>query len=551
MLSHISIKNYALIDSLEIDVSAGLSVITGETGTGKSILLGALGLILGNRADSRVLLNKNTKCIVEGTFEIASYPLEVFFEKNELDYDNNTIIRREIRPNGKSRSFINDTPVKLNLIKELGEKLVDIHSQNQNLALGETSFQLAVIDSYAKISEKVGHFKSEFENFRSAKKELDILREKEKQSNAEKDYLEFVLNELEEAKLVNGDQENLENELNVLNHAEEIKSVLYASARELENEDNGLLNRLGHLKSNIAKISSYSESLDSISKRLDSIFIELSDVISEMVKQSTEINFQPERIDEINDRLNAIYSLQSKHRVNTITELIDVKKEIEFKLGNIQTLENRIESLKQNIAQIQEKVQKSAKEISVKRLTVLNRFAKEIKVLLEQLGMPHAEFKVDHKKLPEAGPYGIDKIIFLFNANRGGSLQELSLVASGGEKSRLMLAMKSMISKNSLLPTIIFDEIDSGVSGAVADKVGNILLQLSGAMQVMTITHLPQIAGKGKDHLLVYKENGEISTKTKIRKLNEEERVLEIAKLLSGQDVTSASVESARHLLKN
>jgi len=551
MLSHISIQNYALIDFLEIDFSGGLSVITGETGAGKSILLGALDLILGSRADTNVLMDKNTKCIVEGVFNVGAYSYEDFFEKFDLDFDNTTIVRREINPKGKSRAFINDTPVNLAVLKQLGEKLVDIHSQHKNLSLTNSTFQFTVIDSVANIINDVRQYRSNFTELKYKKKELTQLFEKEKQSRTEKDYFEFVLNEIEEANLIVGEQEKLEQELEVLNHAEEIKSVLFSVSENLGADEDGLINRLGQLRNNLQKIESYSESLKSISERLGSNFLELSDVLSEIKKNEEEISFQPGRVEDINDRLNTFYSLQTKHRVNTVDELIELRGEIEAKLNNIQSLANQISELTAEINENENSLNKIASHISSKRLGVLSDLSGEIEKSLVLLGMPNARFEVMHEKLSEANSDGIDRIRFMFNANRGGMLKELSAVASGGEKSRLMLAVKSLVSKNILLPTIIFDEIDTGVSGAVANKVGNILLALSHTMQVVAITHLPQIAGKGNDHFLVYKENNESDTKTKMKKLNPDERIFEIAKLLSGQEVTSASVESAKHLLKN
>lgn len=551
MLSHISIQNYALIDFLEIDFSKGLSVITGETGAGKSILLGALDLILGSRADTNVLMDKNTKCIVEGEFKIDSYSFESFFENFDLDFDKVTIIRREINSKGKSRAFINDTPVNLTVLKQLGEKLVDIHSQHKNLSLADSSFQFTVIDSVANITDDVKKYRYDFAELKSKKKILAELFEQEKQSRTEKDYFEFVINEIDEAGLVAGEQEKLEQELEVLNHAEEIKSVLYSVSENLGNDEIGLINGLGQLRSSLQKIASYSESLKDISERLESNFLDLSDVLSEVKNNEEEINYQPERVDEINERLNTIYGLQTKHRTNTVKDVLNLKEQIEIKLSNIQSLELNINELKKEIDNRQKTMEEKAKLISEKRMAVFDKLATEIKISLQHLGMPDADFMVNHKLLPEAGSDGFDQIKFLFNANRGGDLQELSSVASGGEKSRLMLAVKSLVSKNALLPTIIFDEIDTGVSGAVANKVGNILLELSNTMQVVAITHLPQIAGKGNDHFLVYKENDELETKSKMKKLNQDERIFEIAKLLSGHEVTSASVESAKHLLKN
>lgn len=551
MLSHISIQNYVLIDKLDIQFSEGFSVITGETGAGKSILLGALDLILGSRADTSVLRDKKNKCIIEGTFNIEAYALEGFFKKNDLDFDKATLLRREIIMNGKSRAFINDTPVTLSVLKELGQKLVDIHSQHQNLSLTDSAFQFTVIDSVAGILNDVSHYKVSYKELQKKIKAQHELLEKEKQSSTEKDYYEFVLNEIEEAKLLDGEQEKIEEELKLLDHAEEIKTVLYSASHDLENEETGILSRLSKLRNDLQKISAFSDSLKELSNRLDSTFIELSDVLSEAQRNEAEIVHQPGRAEEINDRLNILFGLQTKHRVGAVSELLVLKKEIELKLKSIQTLEHEINTLEKEIKQAKNGVRIQAEGISNKRQAVFEKISNEIEPTLNLLGMPDANFKVYHSLLNELGPDGIDKLQFQFNANKGGELQELSTVASGGEKSRLMLAVKSLVSKKILQPTIIFDEIDTGVSGAVADKVGNILLSLSNSMQVLAISHLPQIAGKGNDHFLVYKENNNKKTKTKMKKLNPDERIFEIAKLLSGHEVTSASVESAKHLLKN
>ncbi|OQX75465.1 MAG: DNA repair protein RecN [Bacteroidetes bacterium 4484_249] len=550
MLSSLSIQNYALIKQLEIAFHNGFSVITGETGAGKSILLGALNLILGKRADTQVLMNKSEKCIVEGAFNIHQYKLKDFFEKYDLDYENKSFLRREINKSGKSRAFINDTPVNLNVLKELGEKLINIHSQGQTITLNDANFQLAVIDSYSGITESVNEYRIEYQNYLKLSDKLAEWIENEKQSKTEQDYFNFLFQELDDTKLRIDEQNDLERELEVLNHSEEIKTKLFSASRALGNDENSLLDRLTAIRNNISEVSKFSFKLEELSNRIDSSYIELSDILSEIEKMEESISFEQDRAEEITDRLDTIYRLQNKHSVNTIDDLLSVKEDLELKLNNISSLQAKIEVLNAEVKTAENEITKNANTISKKRQHVLINIEKEIKNTLSLLGIPDADFRINHQILKEPGKDGIDQVKFMFNANRGGELQELSKVASGGETSRLMLAIKSLISQKNLLPTVIFDEIDMGVSGAVADKVGNILLNLSTAMQVIAISHLPQIAGKGDSHYLVYKETSGNGTKTEIKQLASEERIIEIAKMLSGQDVTSASVETAKHLLK-
>lgn len=534
-----------------MDFANGFSVITGETGAGKSILLGALNLILGKRADTQILLDKSKKCIVEGTFQIAYYNLQEFFRKYNLDYDENTILRREINTYGKSRAFINDSPVNLSILKELGDKLIDIHSQRQTITLNDTNFQLAVIDSYGSITVKINKYRTQYLKLIRLQNDLQQLINSEKQSGSEQDYYQFLFNELDEAKLRHGEQEELEKELEILNHSEEIKSNLFSSARILGNDENSLLNNLSGVVNNISNISKFSDTLKELSERLSSTYIELTDIFTEIEKVEQGIIHDPVKLAEINNRLDFIYGLQKKHRVNSVNELLLIKEDINTRLNNFSSLESQIKSLKSEVDKLETEVTEKAENISVKRRNVFSDIEKKIENSLILLGIPDARFQINHKLLNEAGKDGIDNVRFLFNANRGEELQELSKVASGGEISRLMLAIKSLISQKNLLPTVIFDEIDIGVSGAIADKVGNILLKLSESMQVVAITHLPQIAGKGDTHYLVYKKTAASKTKSEIKQLTPDERIIEIAKMLSGQDVTTASVETAKQLLNN
>ncbi|MEZ5084467.1 MAG: DNA repair protein RecN [Bacteroidales bacterium] len=551
MLTHLSVKNYALIRHLEIDFKNQFSVITGETGAGKSILMGALDLILGKRADTKVLLDNMQKCVVEGTFTIKNNLLTDFFKRNDIDFEEISILRREITPQGKSRAFINDTPVNLNTLKELGDELVDLHSQHQNLVINDNEFQLLVVDSFAGIVDRVANYRDIHKTCINKQKELVALNEKEKQSLAEKDYLEFILNELTEARLTEDEQDEMEKELALLNHAEEIKSTLYQVAEALGHESTGIVLNLSSLRKQLTKISTFSESFSELNQRLESAYIELSDILSESQKIEETILHDPARIQEITDRLNLIFSLQNKHRVNSTGELLEIKKSIDKKLDDMQSQETAIEKLKREVDVLKSQTSKEAEILSEKRSLIFSELEQRLEGLLHSLGMPDAKFRILKTRLTEPGLNGIDDLQFLFNANKGGELMALSEIASGGEKSRLMLAIKSLLSQKNLLPTIIFDEIDTGVSGAVADKVGHILQQLAHSMQVIAISHLPQIAGKGNHHYLVYKETFENSTFTGIKLLNQEERIIEIAKLLSGQEITSASMESAKHLLKN
>jgi len=551
MLSHLFIQNYALIRNLDIDFQGGLTVITGETGAGKSILLGALGLILGKRADSGVLFDKSGKCIVEGSFNISSYGIQKFFENNDLDYDELTVLRREINKSGKSRAFINDTPVNLAVLKQLAEKLIDIHSQHQTITIFNTNFQLAVIDSFGGLTSEVDLYSLLYKDLSRKKSELKLLIDQENQAQTELDYFNFLNNELEEANLSIDEQTKLESESEVLEHTEEIKTKLYQVVQQFEPEGANLLGQLAEIRGSLDQVSKYSEEFKVLAKRIDSSFIELSDINNEVGSAMSSISHNPQRAEEIKDRLDLIYTLENKHRVNSINELLEIKKDLSDKLNSINSLQENIGILKAEVEKWEKKINKQAEKISHKRENLFPEIEKEIIADLANLGMPQANFKIENNKLEQAGKDGFDQVKFLFNANKGVQLQDLNKVASGGETSRLMLAVKSLISQKNLLPTVIFDEIDMGISGNVANMVGDILLKLSNSMQVIAITHLPQIAGKGDTHYFVYKKTEGDITKTEIKQLQPEDRIIEIAKMLSGQDLTSASVETAKHLLNN
>ncbi len=549
MLSHLSISNYALIDAIEVDFFAGYTAITGETGAGKSIILDALALILGQRADIQSLNDKAKKCVIEGTFMIEKYNLQPFFEINNLDFDKTLLLRREINPEGKSRAFINDTPVSLGQMKELGERLVDLHSQHQTRLINDEDYQLLAIDSYADISEQVKNHGKLFDEYREKKKDLQKLIEAEKQANADAGYFNFLFSELETAGLKENEQQELEQELELLNHVEQIKSVLDKAVFALGSSEDNLNQQLNAVYSQLAQISKFDVRLEENVKRLQSVCIELKDITSELENIGEKVNYSPERFETISQRLNEIYHLQQKHRVNTVGELLDIKNELDRKLQNISSLETEIKTLELLIGKTESELQHSAAGISSGRKKVFKEIEGKVVGILQQLGMPNARIKIEHERSPQIHATGSDVIRFTFSANKGSDLKEIDRIASGGELSRLMLAIKSIISRKRLLPTIIFDEIDSGVSGEVASKTGAIMKDLARDMQVISITHLPQIAGKSDYHYLVYKKEEKNATYSRIRILKPDERVEVLAEMLSGSNVTDASIKTAKQLL--
>lgn len=551
MLQSLHIENYALIEKLIIDFSNGFSVITGETGAGKSIMLGALSLILGNRADSKSLKDESRKCVVEGSFQVSGYKLEKFFDLHDLDYDQISYLRREITPSGKSRAFINDTPVTLPVLKELGDQLVNIHSQHETITLNDANFQLAVVDSFTGHEDLLASYKMQFRFYKEKLIALKELLSIDAQAKSDQDYLQFQFDELDKANLSTGEQENLEEELNVLSHAEEIKTGMNEVVQKLEGSELTILDQLSEVNTILAKLGAFFPNINSFSERLNSSLIELKDISRELSGIEETVNVDPVRLNEINDRLNLIYQLQQKHRMQTVEELIQLKNELEEKLVKIHSLDHEIDKLKIKINNLESELNDKAQKISENRYAKLSEIENAIVNLLQQLGMSDARFQILLQPLPELGKEGIDKVTFLFNANKGAKLNEIGKIASGGELSRLMLVVKSIISNRQLLPTIIFDEIDIGVSGEVADKVGGILSKMAENMQVIVITHLPQIAGKGQSHFKVFKDNqGEI-TKSVITELNKKERIFEIAKMISGAEVTESAIENAKVLLSN
>lgn len=551
MLQRLSINNYALIQQLELPFDKGLNIITGETGSGKSIMIEALELILGERADTKSLYDKEKKCIIEGEFIIEGYELESFFKENEIDFDANTLLRREINPQGKSRAFINDTPVTLSLLKELGTLLVDIHSQHQTLEINKSVNRFDLVDTYADSKSDLNNYSELYLSYKNISEELDNLLEEEKKSKLDLDYFQFQFNELSEANLQEGEAEEMEKELQLLNNSEEIKLGFQKAIGILDDASNGIVNGLKEVKTTLEKLSKFSTETEAISKRVDSSLIEIRDILSEIELLDDKVIHDQSRIEILTERLNELNGLLFKHRVTTTDELIQLRDELDKKISSISSLDDQIEKLKTQKEEIYKNLIAAGNKLRKKRKSILSKLEKEIKTILEVLAMPHAELKIELKDADEPLANGLDTIEFLFRANKGGDLREISKVASGGEFSRLMLAIKSITAKVKTLPTIIFDEIDTGVSGEVANKMGEIMRGMGSSMQVFSITHLPQVAVKGNAHYKVYKSTSKNTTTTQVKKLSEHDRIEEIAKMLSGDKLSEAALENAKVLLKN
>jgi len=549
VLKTLSIKNYALIDSLNIDFSGDLNILTGETGAGKSILLGAIGLIIGQRADSSVLRDKSEKCTSEGTFEIQKYGLQAFFTENELDYDDVTILRREITPQGKSRAFINDTPVNVKVLHDLGMKLIDIHSQHQNLELNEKYYQLRLVDLVAGNAEILKNYSSEFKKYQELQDKLSRTLDLAEQSKKDLDYFEFQFKQLSEAKLVENEQEELEILLEKLTHAEEIKSVFGQVYQSLSEDERSVLAQMKENLNSIGKLRLVLPEAEQLFTRLESVYIELKDIASESSAIEDRTENDPERIEIVNQRLDLIYSLQQKHRVTSIAELLEIQTEFQSKIQLVSSYEQEIDQLGLEIQEKKEVLVRIGDDISKKRKSVAPAIETRVIEVLRNVGIPNAAFQVKFGRLADFSPSGIDEVNFMFSANKNQELQEIGRIASGGEMSRLMLAIKTLITDARSLPTIIFDEIDTGVSGEVAVKMGQILQQMSETVQVLNITHLPQIAAKGNHHYKVYKFDLNDQTFTSIKKLTNQERIDEIAQMLSGEKYSATALETAKELL--
>jgi len=553
MLQQLTINNYALIDNLDISFDAGLNIITGETGAGKSIILGALSLILGQRAESKYFFNQQKKCVIEGTFKIGSFHLKAFFEENDLDYEAETVLRREISSDGKSRAFVNDTPVNLATLKLLGEQLIDIHSQQATREINDPAFQLLVVDGVAKHQPLLLEYQSDFRAYKKANTRLQQLIADSDKAKADLDYYQFQFDELDKAALAADEQEELEKELYTLNNAEEIKRNLTGALYLLQDGESAVTLQIKEANQQLVALEKFNPEIAELHERLASTLIELKDIASEIeiIEQRTQTN--EARADEVNTRLSLIYNLQKKHRVNSNAELLAIQEDLSGKIQQALFGDEEIESLQEQIKLQKSDLEQLAAQLSANRVNALPDIEKQVMDTLAEMGMGNGQLKIEHTHTAdkELTKNGTDQIRFLFTANKGHNLAEMSKVASGGELSRLMLSIKSIIARYTALPTIIFDEIDTGVSGEVANKVGVIMERLAQNLQVMTITHLPQIASKGQSHYFVYKDNETDTTFTQLRKLSKDERVLEIAKMLSGDKPGESALQNARDLLKN
>ena len=536
MLRSLYIQNYALIEKLDIDFGSGFSVITGETGAGKSIILGAIGLLLGQRADVKSIRRGAAKCVIEARFEIAGYGMQPFFEENELEYEDECILRREVYASGKSRAFINDTPASLVQMKELGEQLIDVHSQHQNLLLNKEGFQLSVLDLLAHDEDELSKYRSLHREWKQVQQDLEQLVALAEKNKADEDYIRFQLEQLEDAHLAAGEQEELEQEADTLSHTEEIKAGLFRAGQAMNSDEGGLLSVLKECLNTMAGLQKVYPAAGELAERLESSYIELKDISQEVSGKEEEIEFNPGRLEEVNGRLNLIYTLQQKHRVSTVDELLALADDYAAKLSNITSSDEQIETLKARSEALYNKVKRQAAVLTGLRTAAAREVEKQMAARLVPLGMP--------------GAHGADTVNFLFSANKNGALQNISSVASGGEIARVMLSVKAMIAGAVKLPTIVFDEIDTGVSGEIADRMADIMQEMGDSdRQVISITHLPQIAARGRAHYKVYKQDNETETNSHIRRLTDEERVGEIAHMLSGATLTDAALNNAKALL--
>lgn len=549
MLKSLSIKNYALIDTLNIDFYHGLNILTGETGAGKSILLGAIGLLIGQRADTSVLRDKNEKCSAEGTFDIRNYNLQNFFIENELDYDHLTILRREITPQGKSRAFINDTPVNVKVLHDLGIKLIDIHSQHQNLELNEKHYQLHIVDLVAGNSDLLKIYSSDYKDYISLQDQLNKTLLLAEQARKDLDYFQFQYSQLAEAKLKPEEQKELELALEKLTHAEEIKTVFGQINQSLNEDERPLLMILKDNLNSISKLKDVIPEASELFRRLESVYYELKDIAEESFSIAERTENDPGMIEKVNQRLDLIYSLQQKHRVKTIAELLDIQSDFETKIQLVSSYDQDIERLQNEIASLKKNLEEQAEKISEKRHSVARPVGNKIVEVLQSIGIPNAQLQLKFNKLIQLNTTGRDEVNFMFSANKNQELQEIGRIASGGEISRVMLAIKTLITDVRALPTIVFDEIDTGVSGEVAVKMGQILEQMALTVQVLNITHLPQIAARGKHHFKVYKYDQNEQTYTAIKELNENERTEEIAQMLGGENYSATTMKAAKELL--
>ena len=549
MLRSLYIQNYALIEKLDISFETGFSVITGETGAGKSIILGAIGLLLGQRADVKAIRHGASKCIIEARFDISAYGMRPFFEENELEYDEECILRREVQSSGKSRAFINDTPASLAQVKELGEQLIDVHSQHQNLLLNKEGFQLNVLDILAHNDAALEKYHLCYDEWKQTDRELAELVLLAEKSRSDEDYIRFQLEQLEEARLVEGEQEELEQEAETLSHAEEIKAGLYRVEQSFASDEGGLLSYLKDSLNTLNNLQRVYQPAKELTERMESAYIELKDISHEVSLQSDSVEFNPVRLDEVNERLNLIYSLQQKHRAQTLAELIALTDEYRSKLSDITSYDERIAELTARKEEQYKQVKQQAEVLTKARTKAAREVEKQLAARLIPLGMPNVRFQIEMGLKKEPGLQE-DTVNFLFSANKNGTLQNISSVASGGEIARVMLSIKAMIAGAVKLPTIVFDEIDTGVSGEIADRMADMMQEMGDCnRQVISITHLPQIAARGRAHYKVYKKDSDTETNSHIRRLTDEERVEEIAHMLSGATLTEAALSNAKSLL--
>jgi DNA repair protein RecN (Recombination protein N) len=547
MLQHIHIENYTLIQKLSIDFREGFSAITGETGAGKSVLVDALSLLLGSRADSSVLFDKTRKGIVEASFCIKDYGLEPFFEENDIDFDNDCIIRREINSEGKSRTFINDSPVAVNTLKMLSENLLDIHSQHSNLLLQNAKFQLLIVDEYAQLKQELEAYKKVFQQHKNLKKQYqELCSQTESQ---DKEYFEFLYNELDACRLTEGEQENLEQELALLLNAEDIKTKLCAVAAVSNSDEINALQLLQECKQRLSSIGKHGEKLENLSARFNSLYIELKDIVNEVETLAENTFHDEQRIAEVNERLNHLYHLEQKHKVQSDKELLEVKAELSQKLERMHQAENLLENLQKQIENTEKQLREMGENLSLKRRAVLPQIASSLQVKLQEMNILQAQIEIVLEKEEQFSEMGFDRPIFRFSANKGAGMQPIAKIASGGELSRIMLGIKSLILQKNVLPTIIFDEIDSGVSGEVSAKMGKVMQDIARFSQVIAVTHLPQIASKAAEHYLIYKESEAEKTTSAIKHLSAEERIVEIAKMISNEKISASSLEAAKVLL--
>ena len=551
MLKRLAISNYALIDNLDITFSNDLNILTGETGAGKSIILGALSLILGQRAEGKYFFNQQKKCVIEGIFLVSGFHLTDFFQDNDLDYEPETLLRREISADGKSRAFINDTPVNLATLKKLGEKLIDIHSQHATLEINDEDFQLLVIDTIAANQDILNTYNSTFKTYKKTQSRLKEMIIQSDKSKADIDYFQFQFDELEKANLSEHELAQLEQELDILIHSEEIKRSLLTAIDILSESDSAVITQLKEAGISLGTAEKYNTEIRGLNERINSSLIEIKDILAEIESIEQKSFIDDTRMETINERLNVIYSLQKKHRVSSNIELIRIREELSDKLSSIVFAEEDIEKLKLDHENLHAQLLEISEELHRSRIASIPQVEESVKATLQDVGMPNAVLQINNERLPD-GKFdlnGIDQIKFLFSANKGQAPLPMNKVASGGELSRLMLSIKSLIAVHTALPTIIFDEIDTGISGEVALKVGNIMEKLSENMQVIAITHLPQIAARGNSHYTVYKDEQSEITYTNIHKLNSKERIMEIAKMLSGNNPGESAIMNAKELL--